>query len=190
MVRRANGSLQRHASAACLAQPRRAVLAVSGEGAQLSSMLLRARARRAALVVASTNAKQRYCAGKGLLCFSARPWCNVPATASNIKPAPRVSRVLATWVSLGRGRSTRACCPRAPCRAGCCRSRRKIRTLRRRKASFFRRTTVVQRASCSLQRQASAACLAQRRRSLGKRRNTRSCCTRAPCRAGCDRPRR
>ena len=52
----------------------------------------------------------------------------MPATASNVKPAPlhtalRSAGALCS-LSLGRRRSTRACCPRAPCRAGCSRRRR------------------------------------------------------------------
>ena len=32
------------------------------------------------------------CAGERPLSFGARPWCDVPAAASNFKPAPRGSR--------------------------------------------------------------------------------------------------
>ena len=62
-------------------------------------------------------------------------------------------------VSLGR-RSTQACCACAPCRAGCGRTTPHRRAPHRREASLLRDTTVVQRASCRLQYQASAACLA------------------------------
>ena len=64
------------------------------------------------------------------------------------------------------------------------------RALRRREASLLRRAAVVRRASCGLQRQASAACHARARLrslSLGRRRSTRACYARAPCRAGCGR---
>ena len=67
-------------------------------------------------------------------------------------------------LSLGRRRSTRACFARARCRAGCDRfmSRRKVP--HRREGSLCWCAAVVRRASCGLQLQASAACLARRRR--------------------------
>ena len=65
------------------------------------------------------------------------------------------------------------------------------RALRRREACFPRRALVVQRASCKLQRQASAARRAAktRRRSLSLelRCSIRAFCARAPCCAGRDR---
>ena len=66
-------------------------------------------------------------------------------------------------LSLGRRRSTRACFARARCRAGCDRfmSRRKVP--HRREGSLFWCAAVARRASCGLQLQASAACLARRR---------------------------
>ena len=67
-------------------------------------------------------------------------------------------------LSLGRRRSTRACCARAPCRAGCGRSCTMKGALHRREASLLRRAAVVRRASCGLQRQASAACHAAQAR--------------------------
>ena len=67
-------------------------------------------------------------------------------------------------LSAGRTRSTQACYARAPWRAGCARKALRRRAPCRREASLLRRVAVVRRASCGLQRQASAACLAQRRR--------------------------
>ena len=63
-------------------------------------------------------------------------------------------------LSLGRRRSTQAFCARAPCRVRCGRTTPYRRAPPRREASLLRRTTVARRASCSLQHQASAACLA------------------------------
>ena len=50
------------------------------------------RARHVALVVVGPGAKRGHCACERPLSFSARPWCSMPAAASNAKPAPRVSR--------------------------------------------------------------------------------------------------
>ena len=58
---------------------------------------------------------------------------------------------------LGR-RSTRADCARSPCRSGYGRRVPFERPPRHKKASLFRRAPGVRRASCVLQRQASAAC--------------------------------
>ena len=55
------------------------------------------------------------------------------------------------WLSLGRWRNTHACRARATCRAGCDRSTYHEIVLHRRKASLFRRKTVVRRASCGFQ---------------------------------------
>ena len=89
-----------------------------------AALELAARARRAAVVVVGPHAKQEHCTGERPLLFGASPWCNVVLAASNSKPAPLVlhgvrTPALARSLSLGRRRSTRACCARAPCR-GCC----------------------------------------------------------------------
>ena len=59
-----------------------------GGGAALE---LPSRARRAALIVGGTCSNVTHCGGERPLFFIARPWCDVPATASNANPAPRVS---------------------------------------------------------------------------------------------------
>ena len=46
-----------------------------------------ARTRRAALVVTSSNTAYGDCTGGRPLSFGARPWCDVPAMASNTRPA-------------------------------------------------------------------------------------------------------
>jgi len=51
---------------------------------------------------------------------------------------------------LGRMRSARACCERAPCRAGCGRPMPYERPLHRRKATLFRRAAEMRRARCGL----------------------------------------
>ena len=137
-----------------------------------------------------------HCADERSLSFCARPWCVVPAAPSNATPAPRVSRSAGALcsLSLGRRRSSRACCcARAMLRwlwsAISCR-----KALRQRTVFLHRRAPAVRRASCDLQRQASAACHAAHARrhslSLGRRRTTRACCVRAPYRADCGRPMR
>ena len=60
-------------------------LAVAGEEAQQSSLLLRA--RRATLVVIGPCTMEGCCADERALSFGARPWYDVPAVASNAKPA-------------------------------------------------------------------------------------------------------
>jgi hypothetical protein len=43
------------------------------------------------MVVDGPHPAKGRCAGETSLLFGARPWCDVPAAASNFKPAPRVS---------------------------------------------------------------------------------------------------
>ena len=110
--------------------------------------------------------------------------------ASGIRVARKQASI--RWLSLERWQNTQACCTRALCRADCDRSMCCRRTLHRRKASLFRCKTVVQRASCDLQRAAGIRVTREqaplRWLSLGRWRNTQACCTRALCRAGCRRP--
>ena len=94
-------------------------------------------------------------------------------------------------LSLGRRRSTRACCARAPCCAGCGRPMPTRRALRRREASLLRRAPW-----CDVPAAASNAKPAPR---VTQRTRTCARClwgggaalelvARAPCRAGCGRP--
>ena len=53
---------------------------------------LSARARRVTVILVRPFTAKEHCAGKGPLSFRARPWCDMPATASNAKPAPHVTR--------------------------------------------------------------------------------------------------
>ena len=72
-------------------QRRRAcVLCLSGGGA---ARKLAARARRAALDVVELRPIEGRRPGARPLSFDARPWRDVPAAASNTKPAPHVSPV-------------------------------------------------------------------------------------------------
>ena len=48
---------------------------------------LAARARRATLVVVGLHTMKGHCAGERPLSFGARPWCDVRAVTSNVKPA-------------------------------------------------------------------------------------------------------
>ena len=118
VVRRASCDLQRQASAACLMQRTHAGALYRWADVALK---ITARARYAALVVVGSNAKEKLCVSERPLFLSARPWCDVPAAASSAKPAPHVSHSAGALFSLSleRRRSTRACCARARCRAGC-----------------------------------------------------------------------
>ena len=71
-------------AAACAASAQALLLAFSREEAQHSSLL---RARRATLVVVRLGRIRQCCPGGRLLSFGTRPWCDVPAAASNAKPA-------------------------------------------------------------------------------------------------------
>ena len=92
---------------------------------------------------------------------------------------------------LGRRRSTRACCARAPCRASSGRIAHRERALHRREAILFRRTAAVRRASCGLREstgfRVARATAPLRSLPLGRGRSTRGSCARAPCRTGSDR---
>ena len=70
-------------------------------------------ARRAPLVVVVPCSIEWRRASERPLCFHARPWCDVPASASNAKPAAACqasARARRRSLSLGRRRrSTRAC---------------------------------------------------------------------------------
>ena len=58
-------------------------LAVSREEAQRASLL---RARRASLIVVGSCTWQGHCTDKRPLSFGARPWCDIPAAASQNQP--------------------------------------------------------------------------------------------------------
>ena len=118
-----------------------------------------------------------------LLSFGAKPWCDVPAAASNAsqRRVARAAQARRRSLSLGRRRSTRACCARAPCRAGCGRPCPRKDTAPR-EASLLRRAPwcdVPAAASKPSQRRVSRARGALRSLSLGRRRSTRACCARA-----------
>ena len=84
---------------------------------------------------------------------------------------------------LERRRSTRACCARAPCRAGCGQLDSYTRTLPRQEASLVRLAAVARPASPASNTKPAAA--RERSLFLGRRRSTRACCARSPRRAGC-----
>ena len=90
-------------------------LAISGEEAHHASWLLRA--RRAALVVVGMYAVEGRCTGERPLSFGARPWCDLPAAASNSKLAVCEAQVRVRSVSLGKRLSTLASCARASYRS-------------------------------------------------------------------------
>ena len=118
---------------------------------------LAARARRAAPVVVGLGRIQGHCTSEKPLSFGARPWYDVPATASNAKSAAArepSAHAPALAVSREIRRSTRACCARAPCRDGCGRLRPYARALHQREASLLRCAAMVRHASYRLQRQA------------------------------------
>ena len=140
-------------SAACLAWRSRAgARCLWGIGAAIK---LAACAHHSALVVIGLWRTESHWLGERPLSFGARPWCDVPAAASNANQR-RVSRAAqARWrsLSLGNRRSTKSCCLRASSRAGCGQHMAYGRALLRREASLFWRAPVVRRASCRLQRQ-------------------------------------
>jgi hypothetical protein len=163
-VQRASCCLKHQASAAWLVRHRRVgVRCLWGGGAVLE---LASRARGAALAVIGSCLVERFCTGERARSFGARPWCDVPAVASNSKPAPRGSRGAGASV-LAVFREETQYSSFLHVRAipyGCGRSLPCQRALRRRDISSLRRTTVVRRASCGLRLQACAVCLARRRR--------------------------
>ena len=75
-----------------------------------------------------------------------------PPTPSQRRDS-RAAQARRRSLSLGRRRSTQACCVRAPCRAACGWPRPYERALHWQDASLLRRAPVVRRASCALQRQ-------------------------------------
>ena len=98
MARRASFRLQRQAGYRACKRTRAGACSL-WRGAALE---LAARARRAALVVFELGRTEGLCAGEKLLSFDMRPWCDVPASASNAKPAAACevsARALALEVS-------------------------------------------------------------------------------------------
>jgi hypothetical protein len=71
------------------AQPRQRSLSLGRRGVALE---LASRARRAAIVVEGSSLVEVRRTGERTLFTDATAWCDVPAAASNFKPAPRVSR--------------------------------------------------------------------------------------------------
>ena len=109
------------------------------------------------------------------------PTCQLQPPTSSRLSCFRVAHASAPlrWLSVWVKRSTRACDARAPCRADCNRSIPYARVLHQREASILRCNTVLQRASCSLQRTAgfrvAHASAPLRWLSVGRRRRTRAC---------------
>ena len=89
-MQRGSCCLKHQASAAWLVRHRRVgARYLWGGGAALE---LASRARGAALAVIGSCLVERCRTGERARSFGARPWRDVPAAASNSKPAPRVSR--------------------------------------------------------------------------------------------------
>ena len=150
---------------------------------------LAARARRSALVVVGLCPLEGHCTSERPLSFGARPCCDVPAAVSRTARLRVCAHAIAPLRSLflGRRRSTRACGPRTPRRAGCTRSVPYKRALHQREASLFRGKTVMQRAGRTARMRVCAHAIAPLRLlSLG-RRNTHARGARAQRRAGCSR---
>ena len=122
--------------------------------------------------------------------FDARPWCDVPAAATNAQLALAWhARERHCAGCLSGGSTARKSSGRVPCRAGCGRSVFPKKLLGRRQASQFRHVPAVQRARCGLKRAAgfgvARARAPLRWLSLGRVCSTRVFCALAPCRAGC-----
>ena len=76
--------------------------------------MLATRARRAALVVVCPYPMQGHCTDERPLSFGARPWCDVPATASNAHLAfAWRAHVRATALAVSREEVQHACLRRA-----------------------------------------------------------------------------
>ena len=191
-MQRGSCCLRHLAGAAWLVWHRRVgVRCLWGGGAALE---LASRARGAALAVIGSCLVERCRTGERARSVGARPWCDVPAAASNFKPAPRVSRgagasVLAVfreeaqyssflhvravprwrWSVLTLPKGTepaRRLSPSAHDRCATCQ-------LRPPTSSQRRVSRAVQVRRCSL--------------SFGRRRSTRASFTCAQCRDGCGR---
>ena len=128
--------------------------------------------------------KQGHGTDKRPLSFGARPWCDVPAAASQNQPS-FVWHTQARYCAccLSRGGVGRELDARAPCRAGCGRSMHWVRASHLRGASLLRRAAVVRRPSCVLP-ESAVFCVARastvlRLLSLERRRSTRAFCARA-----------
>ena len=147
VVRRASCGFQHTAGfRVASTRARHCACCLSGGG---TVRLLATRACRAALVVVALCTRQGHFISERPPSIGARPWCDVPATASNTQPALALcARERATALAvLGERRSTRACDARAPCRAGFDRITYYTRPLHQREASLHRRKTVVRQAS-------------------------------------------
>ena len=158
-----------------------------------AALELAVRARRAALVVVGSCLIERHCTGERPLSFGARPWCDVPAAASNAKPAPRVSRGAGALRSLSlgggaalelaaRARGAALVVVGLALSNGAATARGLSPSARDRGA-----TCQLRPPTASQRRVAHAAQARRRSLSLGRRRSTRACFARAPCRAGCGR---
>ena len=136
--------------------------------------------------------ERRY-AGNRLRSFGTRPLCDVPAAAFITKPAPRITQRTRTCIlCLWGGGAARELITQA-CRGALVVLGSPFVKQRRageRHLSFDVRP-LVQRASCGLQHQASAACHSAHAHlhslSLGRRRRTRAHYTSAPWRSCCAR---
>ena len=191
MVRRANCGLQ-HTAGFCVARTRafRCARSLWGGGA---ARALHVRARRAARDAVASCTIQDYCTSERPLPLSTRPCC--VRASRGLQPLPRGAHVSAPLRSLsfGKRRSTRAYRARAPCRAEPSRSVHHVRPLHQREASLLRLQDRLRRASRGLKCAAGFRVARMRARHCarclsGRRRSTRACDARAPCRAGCGRP--
>ena len=83
-----------------------------------------------------------------------------PPTPSQ-RRVSRAAHARRRLLSLGRMRSTKACCALVPCCAGCGRRTPYARALRWPELSLLRRRPMMRRASCGNWRKASAACVSR-----------------------------
>ena len=160
---------------------------LSGGGAARE---LAACAHHAALVLVGSCARQGHCTGERPLSFGAWPWCDVSAAASEIQPvfawharAHHCARCLS-----GEG-AARELAARPSCRADCGRFMRHAGAMHRQETSLVRRAAVVRRASGGFPESAGFRVervgAPLRSLSLRRRRSTRDCFARSPCRAYC-----
>ena len=165
-------------------------------GRRSSSACLRVGAARelSALVAVGPMPYERDCASQKSLSYGARPWCVVPATAYNLcSRLLRGTRERATALAVTREEAQHVSFPRAAAVPGELWSVRTLcqdtATAEILSASLRDRGTTCQLRSplCAAGFRVTRAYAPLRSLSLTRRRSTRACGVRAPCRAGCDR---
>ena len=150
---------------------------------------LSARARRVTVILVRPFTAKEHCAGKGPLSFRARPWCDMPATASNAKPAPHVTRRRRAGARCLRvERAAHELAARA-CRAALAAAGSSFIEGHRSGEKPFPLDKLPWCSNAMPATRVSRGAQARLRSPpLDRRRSTQAFCARAPCRAGSGRP--